>query len=654
MKNIAILVKELTTSYNISVLEGIESFLNGKNDVRYTISSLGQPSKGDNGYDYQYWTSLDVLKSAAFDAAIVITNSFLSTMKLEDLNEELAVFAGKPVFSVATKLDLENSFYTHTICDNAYDEVVRHLAEKHGRKRFAFFSAGLIDSPDSEDRLRAFKAALEKNGIAFDPALVYEGDFSPGTAHMVTAKLFKKKEDVPFDALLCANDFTAGGALLALKDAGVSVPEDVAIVGFDDDSFATLTKPTLSSINQSISGSGAKAAEMAWMYLNGAKVDRMAIIQSKPVYRQSCGCIPSDTDTTAFVDSQGRYHNEAENITGQINRLLHEKHDQTMAISRLVDIMNTRIPFNEFLKKSLIMTMDAANITDLTLCVFEEPMHCGKYHDFCLPDTMKLVLRADTTTGVHYSGLEEGVIKFNPRTEHVPEHFEELPSGKFYLQPVTMNETHFGYLWCRISGTDNTVVSINMKLLTDVFILAVEHQHDMDLKKELMLKNRTLDLQSRTDELTQILNRRGFFDSGQQLINLSVSTGKKGAVFFCDLDNLKGINDTYGHETGDLAIKTEARVLKALFRESDMVGRLSGDEFGVVAPGFKLKYMPTLRRRLLELNEKFSRNAGLPFTLSISIGPIEFDHTSTDLQDLLSKADENLYIEKNEKHGVRK
>ena len=94
-------------------------------------------------------------------------------------------------------------------------------------------------------------------------------------------------------------------------------------------------------------------------------------------------------------------------------------------------------------------------------------------------------------------------------------------------------------------------------------------------------------------------------------------------------------------------------VLRAAFRDSDMVGRLSGDEFGVVAPRFPMYKVDDLRKRLVILNEQFSKDAKLPFTLSISIGPVEFDSKNSDLHELLKEADKNLYEEKKIKHAQR-
>lgn len=654
MKNIAVLVSELTTNYNFSVFEGIESYFSDKTDVRFIVSTIANPQNKGNSYNYQYWTGIDILKCTQIDAVIIITNSFLNAMKLEDVIREFSVFKDKPIFSVATPLGLPNSFYTHTICNDAYDQVITHMIEKHGRKNIAFFSAGLIDSPDSEDRLEAYKEALEKNGIEFNPDLVYKGDFTPGTAKEVMMEVLKDKKNIPFDAIMCANDFTAGGLMLAMMDLGLTCPKDIAIFGFDDDPFAILAKPTISSINQSIPSSGAKVAEMAYDLLEGRHVDEVAIIQSQPVYRQSCGCITTDLDTSAFVDSDNHYHPSDEHLGRQTYQVLIDKLEHTMAITSLVDTMNTRIPFSELIQKTLGASMYVSRISDLFVCLYDTPIHCSSYGDFFMPDEAKLVLYANKDKGTVFANLDDGMISFNPHEQLVPSQFDDVPAGKYFLQPMTMHEINYGYIWCRIDSRDNTVISVNLKILTNILLQSIEYQRDLNQKKQLISRNQQLNMQSKTDELTQILNRRGFFDNGQQLINLSVATDRTGVVFFCDLDGLKTINDTYGHEIGDLAIKTEAQVLKSLFRDSDMVGRLSGDEFGVVAPGMKLKCVPSLRERLVQMNEKFSKEAGLPFTLSISVGPIEFDSDNMDLHVLLSKADDNLYKEKHEKHSKKK
>ena len=88
---------------------------------------------------------------------------------------------------------------------------------------------------------------------------------------------------------------------------------------------------------------------------------------------------------------------------------------------------------------------------------------------------------------------------------------------------------------------------------------------------------------SLTDELTGLYNRRGFTLLAEQEVKLAHRMNRTMLLFFCDVDNLKGINDTHGHAQGDLALKEVSAILKETFREADILARLGGDEFVVLA-----------------------------------------------------------------------
>ena len=249
--------------------------------------------------------------------------------------------------------------------------------------------------------------------------------------------------------------------------------------------------------------------------------------------------------------------------------------------------------------------------------------------------------------------FSQGGIEFNPKKQILPDGLEDLSYGNYFLLPIFLQRVNYGYLVCRLPTNKYPVYTIFLKILVNAFVHSYIYSKTEEERMLLAEKNQTLNFQSKTDELTQLFNRRGFLEYGQQLLDFSLVDETRGCVFFCDLDGLKTINDTWGHEIGDLAIKTEARALRAAFRDSDLIGRLSGDEFGVVAPGCAVHVIDSIRARFKDINKQFSEEAGLPFTLSISLGGIEYGFGENDLSELLKKADKELYKEKKHKHAAR-
>jgi diguanylate cyclase (GGDEF)-like protein len=155
-----------------------------------------------------------------------------------------------------------------------------------------------------------------------------------------------------------------------------------------------------------------------------------------------------------------------------------------------------------------------------------------------------------------------------------------------------------------------------------------------------------------TDDLTCLYNRRGFFASATQQLKLARRNGQSLLLLFCDVDNLKQINDSYGHREGDLALVRTADALEEAFRDSDILARLGGDEFAVLALEAATQHEGALLRRLKKSLKKANTNES-PYDLSLSIGVTRFDpQHPIALGDLMEQADRAMYEQKRARSRV--
>lgn len=162
-------------------------------------------------------------------------------------------------------------------------------------------------------------------------------------------------------------------------------------------------------------------------------------------------------------------------------------------------------------------------------------------------------------------------------------------------------------------------------------------------------ENRALLDLSLTDELTGLYNRRRFFVLAEQCLKAAIRAKKNVLVLFIDVDNLKRINDHYGHNEGDQALIGLAGNLKKTFRESDIVARIGGDEFVVLVESTDVNseiLVDRLNENLKDYNAKGSRS----YILSVSVGIAQFDpEHSVSIGELLSQVDAMMYAQKREK-----
>jgi diguanylate cyclase (GGDEF)-like protein/PAS domain S-box-containing protein len=150
------------------------------------------------------------------------------------------------------------------------------------------------------------------------------------------------------------------------------------------------------------------------------------------------------------------------------------------------------------------------------------------------------------------------------------------------------------------------------------------------------------------DTLTGLYNRRGFISLVEQQIKTAVRANKKLLLFFIDLDGLKLINDTWGHEEGDHALKRAAIILKKTFRDSDILSRLGGDEFAALV--FDNLELPEVILKRLQSRTDYENASALSYQISMSVGVADYDPSvPCSIDELISRADQLMYNQKKEK-----
>ena len=655
MKNIAVIIPTFAISYAFDFLSGVTEFAENK-DVRFIFAQTKIPHSTVCIFDYQYWTSMELLRSEQIDGIIVVTGVYCATptIELQNFIKGIKGFSSKPVISIGVPLKFDNTYSLLVDCKKSFYQTVSHLKEKHGCKKIAFLSAVSTNSSEAIERFEAFKSALKENELEFYPELVWDGDFTEATTEENLSQVFKSKADVTFDAVVSSNDNMALGLLNVFSKIGVKVPEDVKIIGFDDAPISILTDPKLSTVNQQVFELGYNAAQTIWHVLEGKSIDKCRYASLSPKYRQSCGCVDRDNTTCTYKDEEGREFREDSRFENSIFKEANHLNEQNNIVT-IMDMLKGSNTLRQFFF-NLKFVVNQIDMDYMAINFYDEPVYLDSDEDYVLPKKAELYMFADLVT---QQDIFSPKIEFDPHNQLFSvDSFSQLP-GVYILQSIYSGEANYGYLISRIKHKEYAEYNVYLKIVINSLAQAYEYtQKIIETDKlriensKLQKSNSSLSKESKTDDLTGILNRRGFFRIGQQTLDIMQEMNSAGIVFFFDMDGLKKINDTFGHSMGDKAIKIEAMAIKSVFRSSDVIGRLSGDEFGVVALGMTREMIPQVFKKIEKANKDFSRKYKLPFQLSISFGYADLA-TSSVLKKLLTEADKELYKVKRIKHGQK-
>lgn len=225
------------------------------------------------------------------------------------------------------------------------------------------------------------------------------------------------------------------------------------------------------------------------------------------------------------------------------------------------------------------------------------------------------------------------------------------------LTPLFTNEVQHGLFLCECDLPGfSKVYATSLQLGTSLkFIslmkqeLSIQNRLESTMN-EIREKNDLLNVLSVTDELTGLYNRRGFFESAQQLIQNKAYAGKHSVLAYIDMDNLKQVNDKFGHKDGDFSLKSISDTLKKSFPRGSVIARIGGDEFAAFVPDLGSDSVENIRRNLDYYSDRVNATDDKPYFIEFSYGFKEFTCSDTlNIETDMIEADSKLYKDKKNK-----
>lgn len=269
-KTILVVVPDITNSFFSKVLRGIESVAT-ENGYQVLLGDAQNNIEHEKGL-------INILRQKKADGMILLT-ARMNQALIEEISREFPV--------VLACEYIEGALIPTVSIDNISSarKATSHLIEL-GHKRIGFIS-GPLNSVLGRDRLKGFRQAMDQCNLPVKPLYIQEGDFSYESGFNLIMKFLAL--DQPPTAVFTASDEMAIGAIKAIKSKGLSVPEDISIVGFDDVKMASILEPALTTIAQPAFEIGENAMELLMKLINHDALEKnQFILEDKLIIRESC------------------------------------------------------------------------------------------------------------------------------------------------------------------------------------------------------------------------------------------------------------------------------------------------------------------------------------------------------------------------------
>ena len=611
IKIIAVCMCKVYDERNYRIIRALNNFA-VENDYRlfvyHTCSDLYWKTLSEKGEQSVF----DLIDYNITDAVVTFEEGVYAENVMKKIRMDAAKY-GKPVISVGVEHD--DCISIKFGYAKGFEQVVRHVIEQHGVRDIGFI-AGRKDEENSEERIAVFRKLLEEYDIPFRNDVFYYGDYWSVPALKAVDDMIEKNK-VP-RAIICANDMMAIAAGAEFQRRGYKIPEDIIITGFDGSEEANFCTPMLTTSGCSYDDTAKTIINVISKALAGEKPEKIYTVDYDLSVENSCGCKPSveQINTGEYIrilrDRMNRYQDE--------ERVLYEL---------AVNIMNCET------SKTLATLLKEYAFGDMAVVVngdfFDERKDPRVSNREPLFSDKMILLRS---RAVEDRDIPQPFDRTNiiPDIENIMDYkvplifsalaYIGIPLGYacFYF-PVQLNEYFKIPLY---------VNSLNTALGS---FRSVTYQKYMTKHIEEMYRH---------DMLTGLYNRTGFYNA---LEILPRRNDQLALVVSVDVDGLKYINDNFGHEAGDYAIRAAANAIDSVSIENKVCGRFGGDElalFAIVDTDLAEQVKEEIKDKMAELN----RRSGRSYVLSVSVGAAVAPVENFWFDDVMHIADKYMYEDK--------
>lgn len=556
------------------------------------------------------------------DAVVVFCESFKDTALIDYLIAT-ANSHKTPVISVGEVR--ENAVPLMFDYESGFEAIVRHVVEHHGIQSTCMI-AGMKEEYHSEHRIELYKKVLADNGLSFTEEQLYYGDYWWGPTKKAVQRMLAAGT-VP-KAIICANDSMAITVCEELKEHGYSVPEQVLVTGFDGTLEAQVHKPAITT---------------AKCDLNLAAKEIVSILKQieeykhlKPVYE-----VPYVLDIYRSCGCHRRAHhgiNIGERMKWAEDRFIKYQDDERtlMEVSEMILGCDSPKQFAECLNHFPFYNVCIALNED---CLDEKINPASDCRASSFDNRMQVVYR----TGA------EGVAFPEPMSRKTI--LPDLDIRVMYMEePLLFNALSFlgkpfGYLYFgSFQLEEYSKILQYVKTLSNAF-------GSYRIIKNLKYVADSIEKMSQRDFLTGMYNRTGFYAALPAF--LESARGKYVMVASLDVDNLKKINDQFGHAAGDSVIKAVAESMEAVPFEEKLCGRFGGDEMVLCVVADTVAEESLLKDRVEKYLKEHNRKSGRPYAADVSIGIVSVRENTLDLTEALKRSDKLMYENKARKKAGR-